>query len=83
MALRDIPRSIEEQNLLVQRFQTASSMAPPEDLLERREVQEEYRLALLKAATILDSQVADSRVKSVALTAIDDALLWGGKAVFS
>lgn len=83
MTLRATPRNAEQQNALIARFKTAATSPVPDDIERRKEVQEAARKAILQAATIIDIEIADSREKSLALTSLEEALLWVGKAVFA
>jgi hypothetical protein len=65
------------------RYFTAASAQAPADLEERRRVQADLAAAIKQVAIILELDVADSREKVTALTHLDAALLFGGKAVFA
>lgn len=80
MGLREITRTAEEQAILEKRFAIAQDGAPTQEQLD---VQRDIKLAVRNAATLLDMTVADSREKSLALTNLEDALMWAGKAIFS
>ena len=61
------------------RFGIAQDGAPsPEQLKE----QALTRDAIVKVALRLNQYVEDSREKSLALTALEEALMWAGKAIF-
>lgn len=85
MALRLISRTTEEQNALNKRFGIAQD-APTIDPADREaqlNSQRDIREKIAAAALILDIDVADSREKSLALTKLEEALMWAGKAIFS
>lgn len=82
MGLRDEGRTMERQNTLIARFSTAATGPVPDDIERRKEVQEATRKAILQAATIIDIEIDDSREKSLALTHLEEALMWAGKAIF-
>lgn len=44
--------------------------------------QRAFRESLFEVAVILDANVEDSREKSLAITKLEEALLWAGKAIF-
>lgn len=90
MALRRISRTAEEQNALNKRFMIAQGTpATPEEtedygtIQEKQDLQRELRTAIHKAAFIIDSGAAPSREASLALTKLEEGLMWGGKAIFS
>lgn len=80
MGLREISRTSDEQNALIRRFVIAQDSAPTQAQLD---LQAELKQKVLQVATDLDVGVADSREKSVALTKLEEALMWAGKAIFS
>lgn len=65
------------------RYFTAASATPPADIEQRKAVQADLAYAIKNVAYILEHDVANSREKSTALTHLDAALLFGGKAVFA
>lgn len=91
MGLRQISRTAEEQNALNKRFgiaQDTLSAKPEEDedygtIQQQQELQRDLRKAIVQAAVIIDSGAAPSREASLALTKLEEALMWGGKAFFS
>lgn len=90
MGLRQISRTAEEQNALIKRFGIAQDPAEekPEEgdtgtIEQKLQVQRDLREAVYKAAMILDHDVAPSREASLALTKLEEALMWAGKAIFS
>jgi len=69
----------ENQDDIRRRFNIAADKPPyPPEL----EVQRGIRELIQGAALNLNEQVQDSREKSLALTALEEALMWAGKAVF-
>lgn len=82
MALRTTPRTIEQQNAFLTRFGIAQD-ATPDNLALRQEQQREYRDLILRAGTLLDIEVEPSEEVSIALTHLQTALLFGGKAIFA
>lgn len=89
MALRRISRTAEEQNALNKRFMIAQDTpATPEEtedygtIQEKQDLQRELRTAIHQAAVIIDSGAAPSREAALALTKLEEALMWGGKAIF-
>ncbi|QDF15961.1 hypothetical protein HWC34_gp51 [Microbacterium phage Alex44] len=50
---------------------------------EQLEFQKEYRLAIANVAKLLNHEVQDGREKSLAFTHLEEALMWGGKAIFA
>lgn len=83
MALRTIPPSREEEALLLSRFQTAASAPQPDDFEERVVVQNEVRTQIIELAQTLDVNLENSSAKEQALTHLEAALMWAGKAIFS
>ncbi|UVT31330.1 hypothetical protein SEA_MARCIE_67 [Microbacterium phage Marcie] len=62
------------------RFFTAQDGRPSDEQLE---VQAQLRDAFAGIAVYANEKIADSRHKSLALTAMEDALMRFGKAIFS
>lgn len=85
MALRKVSRTADEQNALIARFgiaQDKTAVDWDEDIT-RKELQDELRQKVLELATIIDIDIEDSQPKSVALTKLEEALMWAGKAIFA
>lgn len=80
--LRITPPSREESATLIARYQTAATQGVPADLDLRKATQENIRLQVEDLAVLIDVTVEDCRAKAVALTHLEDVLLWAGKAVF-
>ena len=80
MALINTPSFARESIPNLQaRFGIAQDGVPsPEQLKE----QALTRDAIVKVALRLNQYVEDSREKSLALTALEEALMWAGKAIF-
>lgn len=91
MALRRISRTVEEQNALLKRFGIAQDTLgdKPEEtadfgtIQEKQEAQRDLRDLIVRTATLIDYSVAPSREASLALTKLEEALMWAGKAIFS
>ena len=85
MALREISRTREEIAAIDARFGIAQDIVPelPEERAEKLAVQAEVRGLIRQAAQVLDEGVTDSRLKSSALTHLEEALMWARKAIFS
>ena len=80
MALRKVSRTADEHNALIARFGIAQDSAPtPEQLT----LQDELRRKVLELATIIDIEIESSQPKSVALTKLEEALMWASKAIFA
>lgn len=80
MGLRQISRTAEEQERLTKRFVIAQDSKPTPEQLE---AQADVRDLIHRAALSLDLLAADSWEKSCALTHLEEALMWAGKAIFS
>lgn len=61
------------------RFLIAQDGKPTEAQLA---YQTDIRLAIAELAILINRDVEDSREKSLALTALEEALMWTGKAIF-
>ena len=91
MALRRISRTAEEQNALLKRFGIAQDTTDgkPEEtedfgsIQEKQQLQRELRDLIVRAATVIDSGIAPGRASSLALTKLEEALMWAGKGIFS
>lgn len=85
MGLRVVSRTAEEANNLDKRFGIAqdTSVVDEETRQEQLSVQASVRREISATAAFIDHQVADSREKSLALTHLEEALMWAGKAIFS
>lgn len=62
------------------RFGIAQDGTPTEEQLAFQAV---LRVEIAEIAHTLNEKVADSRMKSLALTHLEEALMWAGKAIFS
>lgn len=82
MALRTIPPTREEESALRARFLIAQD-TPPEDIEDRKFVQGFVRDDIHAVADFIDKKVENGREKSLALTHLEEALMWAGKAIFS
>lgn len=51
--------------------------------VEQLDLQAELRVRTAEVAARLNRAAADSREKSLAITHLEEALMWAGKAVFS
>lgn len=83
MALNETRDITEARTKANARLMIAQDNTAPADQADRLRVQADLRQAFAEAAYILEADVADSREKSLALTKIEEALMWGGKAIFS
>lgn len=68
--------------LIAERFGIAQDGFIPVNVAERQQVQQEFRAELYKAALYLNANLPEGREKSLALTKMEEALLWAGKAIF-
>ena len=81
MALRTTPRDgAAATNASEARFQIAQNGKPSAEELA---TQAHLRGALANIGHFIDGNIADSREKSLALTHLEEALMWAGKAIFS
>ncbi|KUF07249.1 hypothetical protein [Leucobacter sp. G161] len=62
------------------RFLTAQDGGKPTE--EQLEAQRKIRDAVAEAGWLLEDLVAPSREQSLALTKLEEALMWAGKAIF-
>ena len=51
--------------------------------VEQLDLQAELRVKIAEVADRLNWAAADSREKSLAITHLEEALMWAGKAIFS
>ena len=72
------PRESSEQ--IEARFGIAQDSKPTEEQLK---FQRDLRAIIGGAATLLNAKVEDSREKSLAITHLEEALMWAGKAIFA
>lgn len=79
MALKGIEDPIQE---IYDRFGIAQDAPVPEDLSERQSVQIKVRAKIYDAANEMNDKIRDSRELSLALTHLEEALMWAGKAIF-
>lgn len=64
------------------RFGIAQDIPLPEDINARQAVQRQVRQDVYITAKLMAEQIAPSRELSLALTHLEEALLWVGKAIF-
>lgn len=64
------------------RFFTAHNNTKLIDIERKKDVQRELQHQVILLARDLDTYVADCREKSIALTKLEEALMWSGKAIF-
>lgn len=62
--------------------QDAGSSATREQLETQREVQIRLRAKIYDAAKLIARDIESSRESALAITKLEEALLWGGKAIF-
>lgn len=67
---------------IVSRFVVAQDSFNPEEIKEQLRVQKAIRLAIFTAATEINVFLEEGREKSLALTHLEDALMWAGKSIF-
>lgn len=67
---------------IVSRFVVAQDTCTPEEIKEQLRVQKAIRLAIFTAATEINTFLEEGREKSIALTHLEDALMWAGKSIF-
>ena len=75
-----IPEGISPREGILKRFNIAQDGKPS---VEQLELQAELRDKIASVASQLNWAAADSREKSLALTHLEEALMWAGKAIFS
>lgn len=64
---------------VTKRFNIAQDGVPTE---EQKMAQRRVRTAVSTLAHFINTEVEDNREKSLALTALEEALMWAGKAIF-
>ena len=75
-----VPDGVQpREDVAFTRFKIAQDAKPTEPQLS---FQMEYRAMIAEAADELNLRVEDSREKSLALTHLEEALMWAGKAIF-
>jgi hypothetical protein len=80
MALMPKNQEPRESNVEVDsRFGIAQDGQPTEEQLT---IQSAVRVMIVSTAERINTHVADSREKSLALTHLEEALMWAGKAIF-
>ena len=77
--LRTIPPTVEELEQVSSRFIIAQDSKPSD---EQKQLQAELRGHIETVAAILAEEVEPSRELSLALTYLEEALMWAGKAIF-
>ncbi len=65
---------------IASRFGTAANSAPPTQ--EQRDTVADNQAAIISAAEQID-RLPDGRHKALALTSLEEALMWANKAVFA
>ena len=85
MALRKVSRTADEQNALIARFGIAQDKTAVDGdaHIYRLDLQGELRQKVLEIATMIDIDIENSQPKSVALTKLEEALMWTMKAVLA
>lgn len=77
-----IPNNVptrEDDDDIRGRFLIAQDNVPTED---QKQYQAQIRQDVAALAVSLNADVADSREKSLAITHLEEALMWAGKAIF-
>lgn len=77
--LRQIPPTAEESTAIDKRFGIAQDSTPSQEQLNE---QRGIRMLISDVAHELNTSVEDSPEKERALVALEEALMWAGKAVF-
>ena len=68
-----------EKTALAKRFGLAQDSKPSEEELR---IQNQIRGLINEVAQTLDVHIEDGREKSLALTKLEESLMWAGKAIF-
>lgn len=79
MALKDGTEPVAE---IYSRFGIAQDAPVPDDIEARSVAQIKVRAKIYEAATIMNDNIKDSRELRIALTRLEEALMWAGKAIF-
>lgn len=74
-----VPNGVEPREDVRDRFLIAQDGGPTEAQLD---FQRRFREDVAALAHDLNTTVADGREKSLAITHLEDALMWAGKAIF-
>lgn len=74
-----MPEGTKPREEIIPRFHIAQDGPATREELT---YQDEFRIELAELADELNYRVADSREKSLALTHLEEALMWAGKAIF-
>ena len=78
--------SIEQQKEVMQRFQIAQDdyheEGQSEDRKEQLEIQEELRNQIFHVGLYITRRITNGRERFKALEKLEEALMWGGKAIF-
>ena len=80
MALKPFSGTTQkEKDALETRFGIAQDSRPDNEQLKIQHIIREFTVAL---AQQIDVHIEDSREKSLALTKLEESLMWAGKAIF-
>lgn len=80
MALKPFSGTTQkEKDALETRFGIAQASQPDDDQLHVQRIIREFTVALVQQ---IDVHIEDSREKSLALTKLEESLMWAGKAIF-
>lgn len=83
MAIRKNTELTPEQlSEVANRFGIAQDEPQPEDIHERLMVQLELRELIYSAAKYMTRRISNTRERFKALEKLEEALMWGGKAIF-
>jgi hypothetical protein len=74
-----VPDGVTPREDVIARFQIAQDGKPTEAQLE---FQASLRVEIAELADEINYKVEDSREKSLAITHLEEALMWAGKAIF-
>lgn len=72
----------EQLSDVANRFGIAQDEPQPEDVQERLLVQLELRELIYSTAKYMTSRISNTRERFKALEKLEEALMWGGKAIF-
>lgn len=80
----EVPLDEESSSRIDARFGIASDSVKPFAPRELQlDIQRAIREEFVTVAKMIERSVTDSREKSLALTKLEEALMWAGKAIFS
>lgn len=80
MGLKNYDTPVQE---IWDRFGIAQDAPTPTDMGTRQQIQIQVRAKVYEAAEEMNETISDSRELSLALTKLEEALMWAGKAIFA